>query len=46
MDTAKNLEPIDSLGFRNNDQQLILSCLLRMSGVFIFGYLFFVITEH
>ena len=46
MDSAKNSEPIDSLDFRNNKQQLILSYLLRISGVLIFGYLFFVIAEH
>ena len=42
----ENSEKIDSLDFRNNKQQLILSYLLRISGVLIFGYLFFVIAEH
>ena len=46
MDTTKNLELIDYLDFRNNKQQLILSYLLRIFGILIFGYLFFLIAEH
>ena len=42
----KNLELVDSLDFRNNKQQLIISYLLRIIGVLIFGYLFFLIAKY
>ena len=46
MDKIENLEIIDSLDFRNNKQQLIMSYLLRLIGVLIFGFLYFLIAKE
>ena len=40
------LKQIDSLNFRNNKRQLIISYLLRLIGVVIFGLLFFLIVKN
>ena len=45
-DTIENLRRIDSLDFRNNKKQLIISYLLRAFGVLIFGYIFILITRY
>lgn len=40
------LKQIDSLNFRNNKRQLIISYLIRLIGVVIFGLLFFLIVKN
>lgn len=42
----KELKQIDSLDFRNNKRQLIISYLLRLIGIVIFGLLFFFIVKN
>lgn len=41
----KNLNKIDSLDFRNNRRQLVISYLLRIFGVFVFALIFLIITK-
>ena len=43
--THDYLKQIDSLDFRHNTRQLLLSYLLRVFGVVVFGWLFFIITK-
>lgn len=42
---TENLKQIDSLDFRNNKKQLIVSYFLRVIGVIVFGYIFLLITR-
>ncbi len=44
-DKIENLNQIDSLDFRNNKKQLIISYFLRAIGVIVFGYIFLLITN-
>jgi hypothetical protein len=44
-DKIENLRQIDSLDFRNNKKQLIISYLLRALGVIVFGGIFLLITR-
>lgn len=44
-DKIENLKQIDSLDFRNNKKQLIVSYFLRVIGVIVFGYIFLLITR-
>lgn len=39
-----NLIQVDTLDFNNNKSQLIISYLLRLFGIFIFGFLFWIAT--
>jgi hypothetical protein len=43
--THDSLQKIDSLDFRHNTRQLLLSYLLRVIGVVVFGWLFLIITK-
>ena len=45
MESLENLKKIDSLDFRNNKKQLIISYLLRILGVLIFSFVFFLIAK-
>jgi hypothetical protein len=42
----ENLRQIDSLDFRDNKQQLIISYLLRALGVVAFGFIFLLVTRY
>ena len=44
-DKNENLKQIDSLDFRNNKKQLIVSYFLRAVGVIVFGYAFLLIAR-
>ena len=44
-DKIESLKRIDSLDFRNNKKQLIISYFLRAIGVIVFGYIFLLITR-
>ena len=46
LENFNGLKQIDSLDFRNNKRQLIISYLLRLIGVVIFGLLFFLIIKN
>lgn len=46
MTEVNNLKKIDSLDFRNNNRQLIISYLLRIFGVLIFGFILFIIAKN
>lgn len=39
-DNINNLIQVDTLDFKNNKSQLMISYLLRLLGVFVFGFLF------
>lgn len=41
-----NLEQVSSLDFHTNKQDLIISYLLRATGVLVFGALFLMITKY
>lgn len=45
IDKIENLKQIDSLDFRYNKNQLIVSYFLRAVGVIVFGYIFLLITR-
>ena len=43
-DNINNLVQVDTLDFKNNKSQLIISYLLRLSGIIFFGFLFWMAT--
>ena len=43
-DNINNLIQVDTLDFKNNKSQLIISYLLRLSGIIFFGFLFWMAT--
>lgn len=45
LNEENNLKQIDTLDFRNNKRQLLLSYILRALGFLFFGYVFFIIAQ-